>query len=80
MVALVKTSLLILPFVLLLLLPWWCLEEIQHEIDIWRKAVHSLSEYSRDESHVRDVLSKKVRKLVRQKSKKSAYARYRLFL
>ncbi|CAN8001025.1 unnamed protein product [Ixodes hexagonus] len=49
--------------------------EIEHEIDVWRKAVHSLSEYSRDESHVRDVLSKKVRKLVRQQSKKSHYVR-----
>ncbi|KAG0432064.1 hypothetical protein HPB47_021204 [Ixodes persulcatus] len=49
--------------------------EIEHEIDVWRKAVHSLAEYSRDESHVRDILSKKVRKLVRQQSKKSHYVR-----
>ncbi|EEC11110.1 pink-eyed dilution protein, putative, partial [Ixodes scapularis] len=49
--------------------------EIEHEIDVWRKAVHSLSEYSRDESHVRDVMSKKVRKLVRQQSKKSHHVR-----
>ncbi|XP_022703171.1 P protein-like isoform X2 [Varroa jacobsoni] len=37
--------------------------EIQHEIDIWQKACRSLSEYSRDESHVRAILKKKVKNL-----------------
>ncbi|XP_064484124.1 P protein-like [Ornithodoros turicata] len=44
---------------------------IQHEIDVWRKAVCSLSEYSRDESHVRELLSKKVRRLERQQSRRT---------
>ncbi|KAL1466961.1 hypothetical protein MTO96_026341 [Rhipicephalus appendiculatus] len=49
--------------------------EMAHEIQVWQKAVFSLAEYSRDETHVRHVLRKKVRKLVRQQSKRSHYAR-----
>ncbi|XP_050032146.1 P protein-like [Dermacentor andersoni] len=49
--------------------------EMAHEIQVWQKAVFSLAEYSRDETHVRHVLRKKVRKLVRQQSKRSHYVR-----
>ncbi|KAH9364242.1 hypothetical protein HPB48_007317 [Haemaphysalis longicornis] len=40
-----------------------------------RRPCFSLAEYSRDETHVRHVLSRKVRQLVRQQSKRSHYAR-----
>lgn len=49
--------------------------EMAHKIEVWKKAVFSLAEYSRDETHVRHVLSRKVRQLVRQQSKRSHYAR-----
>ncbi|XP_070391454.1 P protein-like [Dermacentor albipictus] len=46
--------------------------ELQRELDIWRKAYRSLSEYSRDEKHVKDILERKVKRLERLRSRKAA--------
>ncbi|XP_077518615.1 P protein-like isoform X2 [Amblyomma americanum] len=49
--------------------------ELQRELDIWRKAFRSLSEYSRDEKHVKDILERKVKRLERLRSRKAAELR-----
>ncbi|KAL1428840.1 hypothetical protein MTO96_002558 [Rhipicephalus appendiculatus] len=49
--------------------------ELQRELDIWRKAYRSLSEYSRDEKHVKDILERKVKRLERLRSRKAAELR-----
>lgn len=49
--------------------------ELQRELDIWRKAFRSLSEYSRDEKHVKDILERKVKRLERMRSRKAAELR-----
>ena len=36
------------------------LTELKHEIEVWKKACHSISGYSRDENSVRLILKKKV--------------------
>ncbi|KAG0422373.1 hypothetical protein HPB47_001797, partial [Ixodes persulcatus] len=44
--------------------------ELQRELDIWRKAFRSLSDYSRDEKHVKDILERKVKRLERMRQRK----------
>lgn len=45
-------------------------EELRHEIHVWKRAAASLSSYSKDEELVRQTLKKKVNRLQRSLKKK----------
>ncbi|XP_067624338.1 P protein-like isoform X2 [Eurosta solidaginis] len=45
-------------------------EELRHEIHVWKRAAHSLSAYSKDEEIVRQTLMKKVNRLKRSLRKR----------
>lgn len=47
------------------------IQELRHEIAVWKRAAASLSSYSKDEDVVRDSLLKKVNRLKRQLKKKT---------
>uniref|UniRef100_T1PFL4 Citrate transporter n=1 Tax=Musca domestica TaxID=7370 RepID=T1PFL4_MUSDO len=49
-------------------------EELRHEIHVWKRAAASLSSYSKDEELVRQTLMKKVNRLKRSLKKKMATA------
>lgn len=49
-------------------------EELRHEIHVWKRAAASLSAYSKDEELVRQTLTKKVNRLKRSLKKKMAAA------
>lgn len=46
------------------------IEELKHEIHVWKRAAASLSSYSKDEELVRQTLNKKVNRLKRSLKKK----------
>lgn len=50
------------------------IEELKHEIHVWKRAAASLSSYSKDEELVRQTLNKKVNRLKRSLKKKISTA------